>query len=504
MKFANKAFKEATDTIETQPKQSFIRSKKDNTLLNDIQLKNIFDKVDIKAAIMCDADGIAFRTASAVEDDYIIVKLLKIDEEVDTSAMFPLEQEFKNKTEFKGRSRGANISAGSKLSDKNLQREALGLEPYTMDDFEITSHKRLKHDKGCNLDGQFFKTPLDVCKYYIDEWFEAIKVQTQLGTIRPVLGEGDTHRHALLLPMQYKGERVGSVRPILLKEARKHIIDNYDVILAPEGFEADEIVDAMAARAYDHAIKTNTKIKIIKASNDKDATGKRGVLFNWSKSFHFNYPQCWFIEDYEQDVGHLELVKGDVKGSGLKFFCYQIMIGDSADSYSSKKFLPKELTEGIAYGDAAFYMDFLILNTPKEVLQKMVDIFGTWFPKGLEYTAWEGTHVKEDTLSYIKKLFHCAYMLESSNDKTCIVDWFDNYQVDYKEITDNHLDKVYPFNEDSVLREILIRVQDLISDGKQASSDKKGKKADLEDRLDKSNLALVEIEKEIKQMFDKG
>lgn len=479
---------------EAGKSSGFIRSKQNNSLLQPMQIKdNFFDIVDENAVLWGDFDGIPFKCASSVEDDYIVVKLLKQEDITDKKLVFENNLEYKNKTDFKGTTKGDKIGSGSVLHDKNIEREIAGLEPYTMSDFEITPCKKLKHEKGATIDGIKFENSLEVCKYYIDKWVEACLLQTRLKKVRPVLGSGITHRHSVLVPHQYKSER-NEVRPILLKEARQHLIDNYDTVIAPPLFEADEVVDAVAAKAYDHARVTGTKIRVVKAANDKDAKSKRGVLFDWEKSFHFNNPQCWLIKDFDEDVGLLEMHKGSIKGAGSKFFAYQILISDTADEYSPRKYLPSDFKHyGKGYGDESFYKDFSPLKTSEEVWQKVVDKYYEWFPKGLIYTAWDGTEVCEDTLSYLQKHFQLAYMLEGRDDKATVMDLLSKFNVDYSKIVGNNKPKLAPLVPDELLRSNLAEYSSTVESVMALLSDKSGKVADKLSRLEEALKMLGEV-----------
>lgn len=484
----NNTTKDEYDYDDTSSGYKFIRSKQDNSILLPLQIKdNFFDVVDENAVLWGDFDGIPFKCASSVEDDYIVVRLLKKEDTTDKKLVFEETQEYKNKTEFKGATKGDKIGSGSVLYDKNIEREIAGLPPYTMADFEITPCKKLKHENGATIDGIKFENSLEVCKYYIDKWIEACLLQTRLKKVRPVLGSGITHRHSVLVPHQYKSER-NEIRPILLKEARQHVIDNYDTVIAPPSFETDEVVDAVAARAYDHARATGTKIKVVKAATDKDAKSKRGVLFDWEKSFHFNNPQCWLIKDFDEDVGLLEMHKGSIKGAGSKFFAYQCLMSDTADEYSPRKYLPNDFTHyGKGYGDESFYKDFSPLKTSKEVWQKVVDKYYEWFPKGLKYTAWDGTEVVEDTLSYLQKHFQLAYMLEGKDDKTTVVNLLDKFNVDYSKITNNHIRRLkgHPEVDEAVAeyKGVVDKVMELLSDNSGKAADKIARKDEALDLL---------------------
>ncbi|AUR86262.1 hypothetical protein NVP1084O_055 [Vibrio phage 1.084.O._10N.261.49.F5] len=508
--FIKKGFTPSSQYEDEQPK-GFIRSKQDNKILVPMQVKNFFDVVDRDATLWIDADGIPYKCASSVEENYISVSLSNKEEGVEDKLTLNTKKEFKNRTEFKGKTKGENIGSGSFLYDLNLSREVNGLAPLELKDFNIEDGKRLKYEKGVTVDNIKFNNSFEVCKHFIDKWIEECGIQTQLKKIKCVLGSGDTHRHSVLVPHQYKSDRSKS-RPILLTEARKYVESKYDTFMAPPLMEADEVVDAMAARAYDVAKKTKTKVKVVKAANDKDARSKRGITFDWAKSFHFNNPQCWEIKDFKDDVGLIELHKGEIKGGGAVHFAYQILMSDEADEYSPRKYLPEDFVHyGTGYGVESFYKDFAPLKTSKGVFQKVVDKYLEWFPFGLQYRAWDGTVVDEDTLSYLQKHYQLAYMLESKDDKSTVMDLLDGLGVNYEGLKDNNHytppKRVFVGNEESV-ENVVSLVQEILKED--FKSIKTLKKADLSPRLDliKEKLQTLldveshyEMQQELKPKF---
>lgn len=526
MTFSKKAFgKAATVTQNTQqeggvPKGiKHIRSKQNNTLLPDIQIDDLKSIITDDCVNVIDSDSIAFKTCASTEDDYVIVKKLLneadvTDEKILKQCVFDVEQEFKNKTAFKGAARGEKISAGSVLDDKNLKREVFGLPPYTMADFEVIPKKRLKYENGCKIDGIQFEDSWAVCKYYLDNWIDAIKVQTQVPNILMVFGSGLTHRHDLLLPHQYKSTRTGE-RPILLKKAREYLMSTYPSEMAPQrgdevpkmkgvlsrGCEADELVDEYRFKGYLHYRKTG-KFNIIGSSFEKDPFNSCGVLFKYTKNFNFDQPKPWLIEHRTVHVGEVELTKGKIVGSGLKHAVMQILLSDTADEYGSRLYLPDNMKEGISYGPAAFYKDFATLSTPLEVLQKAVDRFYEWFPKGLQYTAWDGTEVDEDTLSWMSKCFLCMYMRLKDEDTTKLTDWLDQAKVDYSMLVDNNIEKVLPFLPEDELR---LSVKDYTEEFDNIIAllnDKSGKAADKIQRKDLA-VSMIEDLKQLENLFQK-
>jgi hypothetical protein len=474
---------------EAGKSSGFIRSKKDNQLLPELQIKNIKDYVTEDCVNYIDADSIPFMTASSVEDDYIEV-LNNITGDV---------AEYKNITEFKGnlRTEGA-IKADSKLGIINIKREAKGEAPFVLKDFTITPKKRLKHEKGCVIDGVEFKDSFEVCKYYIDQWIDAIKIQTQVPNVVVVTGSGLTHRHDLLLPHQYKSNR-NEVRPLLLKQAREYMMSAYPSELAQQreegvsrGLEADEVVDAHGFEGYVH-FRKHGKFNKIKSSLDKDSHNLPSICFDYTKSFHFDNPHPWLIEHRDVSVGKIELIKDKVKGVGLLHAAMQIILEDSADEYGSRKYLPNNMKGGISYGPVAFYKDFINLTTAKDILTKVVDIFYNWFPNGLQYTAWDGSEVDEDTLSWLNKCFLCQYMRLKKDDNTQITNWLDQYGIDYSKIVGNNKPKLVPLVSDELLRSSLAEYSSTVESVMSLLSDKSGKVADKSARLEEALKMLGDI-----------
>jgi len=476
---------------ENRKVTQYYRSKHDNPYLLASQITNIQDYVNEKTVNVVDADTLAFQVASSVEDDYIEVVNLTTKTVV----------EMKNVTEFKGRVR-SGFSSDSWLGNENLKREAENKTPYTLEDYEITPKKRLKHEKGATVDDLHFETSMDVLKYYVDSWVKAIKVQTTVERTLFILGEGDVHRHDLLLPKPYKDGRSGE-RPLLLKAARMYILNEYVSKMAPKGFEADEIVDTYGKKGYE-AYKATGVFSFIKSSPDKDAGNKEGILFNYDKSFTFKIPQPMMIKSMDEDVGEIAIDKDKIRGVGLKHMCYQLIIGDSADTYGPRTYLPEELRPKVKYASTGFYKDFYALPTQKEVLQKLVDIYHAWFPEGIAYTAWNGVEAEFDTLGYLELMFSCAYMKESPKDSTKIEDALIQFDVDYKKIVGNRITHDTPLVGDDILKELVHETKTLIEEAMSEVEQKTGTKPVLVAKLERTESLLKETTEKLRSMFATG
>lgn len=493
--YNDEGFKGGTNT--------FIPSKQDNPLFKDLQVENIQQLYTEDVINHIDADSIAYKSADAVDESFIEVINIK-KEDTDKKGLF-LESgtTFKNKTEFKGGARTeGKITSGSYLDILNVKREAEGIEPYTLDDFELRPAKKLKYENGANIDGIKFKNSEEVLYYYMDQWIDCIKKQTGIGNIKLYLGEGLTHRHAIKLPKRYKDGRKNLIRPLLLKEAREYLLKNYPSELAPEGYEADERVDAAGFKDYLNYRKTG-RISGIKSSIDKDNWNTAGFSFNYTKAFHFKYPQIIKIDSTDLSVGTLEWSGDDLKGTGLLFTALQLCLEDAADGYGSRLHLPSEVYNNVQYGEKSFYKDFIHLDTPQKVLQKVVDLFYEWFPNGVKYTSWDGDDIDETTIEWLQKCFQCVYMMRKENDPTTIYDLLKRFKVDTTKIENNNiLTAPYKvFNEDcseALIGDTLSTLQGLKDN--ELKSYKSLKKDGLVERLD---LSLEKVEGLISEIESK-
>ena len=449
-------------------RQAFIRSKQDNTLFPQIQVKDLSSKLSQDCINYIDGDGFAFKVASSVEEDYIEVVNNQTKE----------AQEFSNVTEWKGKStKQGVITVDSYLGRENIKLEAKGMPVHNIADYTVTKCKRLKYEKGTTIDGFKFENSLEVAKYFLDNWIDAVKIQTQIPLINITLGSGPCHRNLLDLPKDYKSNRVGE-RPLLLSDMREYILQNYPSQNAPDMWETDEFVDMMALRAY-YEYRKDGVVRAIKTSPDKDAKCTAGFLFDPTKTFHFSQPQVWLIHSSDKTVGELELVKSGMKFTGLMGTAYQCVISDSSDFYGSRLTMPPEMKPKETYGDVAFYKDFINLTTPKEVLQKMVDKFYDFYPTGVRFTSHLGNDINQDTLWWLQQCFACQYMLRSEDDKTKIEDLLKRFHVEYSKIVNNNKPAEVKEPTTEVTKTFIDSLVALLSDNTGKVADKNARKDEV-------------------------
>ena len=461
----------------------FMRDTSDNKILSAIQVKNIEDYIDENTIFVWDFDGVPFKASATVEENYIIIK------EKDTGKTWELE----SRTEFKGRVK-KGYAATSWIGVENVKREADGLVLWTVDDFEIEDHKRLKKNQG-------FEQVKDNIKDYIS----ACTGQFCIKNLKLVIGSGDCFRHELPFPVGdnpeksgYKGNRADSAKPLLLKEAREWVTKEYDTEIAVEGYETDDVVEWYAAKGYMDYLKTG-KFSYVILSEDKDSGSNPKMWCLYTKEGpKFPNPQPVLIESSSRNIGILELVQmsnsTELKGTGFVWLCAQAFgVGDSADNYHPYLRFPKEIKEGIKYGKTEFYKEFINLKTPKEVLQKCVDNMFLWFPKGIKYLDVHGVKQDVDTLSWMQTCFAAAYMTRKQGDKTCLKDLLDGFKVDYQKIVDNNKEKILPFKEDEDLRLTIKDIRESIEEIAKVDFKKSDKKDVLVEKLEEKCGKLEQV-----------
>lgn len=117
---------------------------------------------------------------------------------------------------------------------------------------------------------------------------------------------------------RYKSNRKGAWIPASLADAKAHIMAMYHGEVAP-GLEADDLL----------AINQKYDGSTIIATIDKDIPQVRGYHYRWETQ---HKPDAIFLVT---GYGTLELTqhnkKSKVTGTGPRFFCYQLLIGDPTD-----------------------------------------------------------------------------------------------------------------------------------------------------------------------------
>ena len=132
---------------------------------------------------------------------------------------------------------------------------------------------------------------------------------------------------------EYKGNRKNTEKPLHYVALTEYMLATYEVVMA-EGLEADDLLSIYQRKA----LKENKDPTTIICSRDKDLKITPGMHFSWECG-----RQSQFGPEMVSELGRLNFIyrgktaKGEpklheVKGTGLLFFCTQLITGDSTDN----------------------------------------------------------------------------------------------------------------------------------------------------------------------------
>lgn len=340
----------------------------------------------------------AFQAASALEKRVIQAKHIASGN----------VKEFKNRTEFWGKGK----TIGGWLGALNEVNEKKGKKTFTKEDFEVID---------VQIPAEDISHTFQAAKQRATSIAAYLQCQKYCG----VIGVGKTFRHSFLLPKEYKSER-SAIRPIQLNETKDFLVEfhNGDVVT---GIEADDKLEIIGTKGWNNYKETG-KFSHIVASIDKDSLSTPSLFFNFHKQDgNWLHPEIILIDD---SVGDLWLVekkdsKGKItrecKGWGSKWLAYQMLCGDSTDSIRPYQDF------GHKFGDVTCHTLLENCATQAELFKTVKNQFYTWFPSGVQFTAWNGEDVSMTTDEWIETIFQLVYMKRVEKDTTTFESMLNDY-----------------------------------------------------------------------------
>lgn len=472
------------------PKNRFTRDARENSIYKKYSVTDITDIITEDCIAYYDADTLYHQAAANQEDKFIVVKHKTED----------WEEELAGVKVFKGLGKG--IKKDSWLWLKNVEREVEGKEPYTLEDFEVVEGQRLKdtHDK-C----------LESAKVQIHTKLKRVREQFRIPKIITCVGSGDNFRHGLALCREYKGNRKGMLRPLLLKELREWGVQELGAIETPTSpmygtIETDDLCDMLGFEGSIHYNKTG-KFNKICILGDKDGYNASKMICNpdtYNKDHplagKFKYPQAVIVPNTSQEAGDIEIVHkrstADYKFIGFKGLLWQMLTADGADNYSALG----HLNGGMGFGEDSAYKLLKPCKTSKEALQATIDKFAELLPYGVQYTDHTGKEWDVPTMEYMNTYFRVVYMLRGLNDTMDFFKLCKAFNVDTSKVIDNN--KLTPpeptFDKDNAEKGVAMlkeMCEDVVSE---IGTYKSLKKPELVDKLS----VVLDKMNHMKEQFD--
>lgn len=184
--------------------------------------------------------------------------------------------------------------------------------------------------QGCD------ELPLNAALAKMKQRWEQVMTETQAETYTGYLTGKDNFRDGIASLQRYKGNRYDKdgnrikAQPIWLQECRQELITRYGCLLQ-DGQEADDALGIASYKRYQEQVESEEHYRTIISSIDKDLRINPGMHHNmttgnldWVTPFGDLY-----IEEKVSPTNGKTTKK--VRGSGLKFFYAQILMGDTAD-----------------------------------------------------------------------------------------------------------------------------------------------------------------------------
>lgn len=225
-----------------------------------------------------------------------------------------------------------------------------------------------------------------------------------------VVGGKDNFRDNIELPTRYKSNRDGTLRPLLLSDAKEYLVGKCGAEIA-NGVESDDVLTYYQYEGY------KSKKKIVLCTNDKDARSHPGYLYNWTEE------NAEIIK--VSGLGYLYEQKTDIKGYGRMFSYKQILTGDAVDGFK-----PTELC-GVKFGDKSAYKLLKDLKTDKECWEAIAEQYKTWYPEDVTYIAWNGNTYTKSWVEILQMYVDCVHMQRWPNDRLIVSTVFDKLGIEY-------------------------------------------------------------------------
>ena len=334
----------------------------------------------VKTAII-DADYIRFAAASVGEKRTVVV----------THKATKRQMVFNSRTEFYGHWAKKN---GGWLAERNKGRTS----PFTPDEFEYEDVQTVVDD---------ISHVLHSCKLMFNNAAKAAGCDRKVG----YLGKGQSFRRELSTILEYKANRDGLLRPLLMPEVTEYMVKRLGCQVV-ENIEADDICVIDAYGKSNHIV----------IAVDKDAYGQPVNVFNP------NRPEEGVIDCNQYGKLWLDS-KNEVRGYGRAFLYYQIASQDTSDNYAANSATTKK------WGSKSAYKALVGATDDKEALLALKDVYLSLYPERFKFIGWRGEEMDIDWLYVLNENWHMARMLRTMDElenKIHITDVFDKVGVSYE------------------------------------------------------------------------
>jgi len=332
-----------------------------------------------------DLDAHKYRCASVGEERTILV----------IHKQSGREKTFKTRTEFWGHHKK---KSGGWLAEVNKQRLEKGKEPFKPEDFEIQDKQEIKEPLA-NI--------LHTCKLSVES---AVKAS---GADKAVyyIGKGESFRVGKSTLLEYKGNRTGILKPLLLDEVSEYLTRKFGAEVITD-LEVDDVVNMNAYRKKGH----------FQLILDKDGYGAGADMFNFQKPEEGIVKTDCFGKLFIDTSGK----SPKVCGYGRMFKLWQCCSGDDSDNYYAN------CKSDIAWGGMSAYNALVNCQNDKELFEAAIGVFKHLYPEPKVVTGWRGDEILIDWKYVMQECFTLCHMLRWEGDEVHLLDVFDKLKIAYE------------------------------------------------------------------------
>lgn len=320
-----------------------------------------------KPFVSVDCDTLVFSSAAVCETRYIRVLHTPTQK----------EKSFSNRTEFKEVMKAKNKEITDEYIIKDVQ------EP------EDVSHA------------------LKLVKTYVE------KIYDNFSDCEVILctTASDNFRDKLPYPTAYKGNRLNSLRPLLLKDAQQYLIGKYKARKAV-GHEVDDLTAILAYEAKNQGRET------FLLSPDGDSRQFDGLKLGKYNSAPSDCIDIKFMHSVEYDD------KG-FQSYGFPWMVMQHLTGDVTDGLK-----PTYLAK-VRYGEKTCYNDLVKFTKPEEFVKYSIQKYKEWYPEPFEYTDCFGNKVQADWKSMLELYWMGTTMMRRFDELPNYWKFLEEKGIDY-------------------------------------------------------------------------
>lgn len=301
-----------------------------------------------------------------------------------------LKESGKKIGEFSGKKEWWGVKGnGGLFKSNNELRVKRGLEPYSVEDFNIIPHSVPKDDQPIDF-------ILHSAKLMVTSDLEKSGAKDYIG----YYGEGDSFRVELSTLKQYKGQRELLAKPSGLDAVTEYLTKK---------FNGEKVVHIEADDKCVMACWENPDKFILGVDKDYYSSGAKFFNPNYAEEGIIDtncFGKLW-LETKQTPSGNKS---EKIRGYGRMFKMFQACSEDTIDNYKAN------CMSDIKWGAKSAYKALVECKNDKELFEAGYNIFKKLYPEPKKVIGWRGDEIEIDAMYVFQEMMNMAHMHRWEND----------------------------------------------------------------------------------------